>query len=294
MSVEFQVSQESLAVVRNTVIEANFDEVKAALTEMIEPYKSMVVSEDAISAAKNDRANIRKVAGRIDEMRKTVKKAYSEPLKAFEDKCKELVSIVDEGAANLDGQIKAFEEAERDAKIAEIRAAYDELAVGELADYYPWDRFYNPKWENKGVTAEAAAQEISRGLADTVNDLNAIRQMGGDDTTYLLDVYKQTHDLSAVIRKASELKTMREREAARKREVEKAKERAVAIEAAKIDGMIRANEIADAIRASHKPVVEADEEPLITVTFRVQCTKAQLTDLGQYMRANGIRYGRAN
>ena len=107
---------------------------------------------------------------------------------------------------------------------------------------------------------------------------SAIRQMGGDDTAYLLDVYKQTHDLSAVVRKASELQTMREREAARKLKTEE-KERIATAQAPRNDE----------IPAPAQP----QGETLLTITFQVKCTKAQLTALGQYMRDNGIQYGRA-
>lgn len=284
MSVEFQVSQEALAVVRNTVIEANFAECEAALTEMMEPYKTMVVTADGIAAAKNDRASIRKVAGRIDEMRKTVKKAYSEPLKAFEDKCKALIGICDEGAANLDGQIKTFEDREKADKIAALHEEYLKLADEETLIYRPWESVVNPKWANKGYSADDAREEIEAAIFYSKKDIETIREMGGEDTAYLLDIYKQTRELTAVVRKASELKTMREREAARKREAEEAAARAKE----------RFEQVAT---TAHAPIVEArdepKDEPLVTVSFKVTCTKAQLTALGDYMKRNGIKYGRA-
>lgn len=280
---EFRITSD-LSALRGQVIEANFAEVREWLDTNLAPYRDMAVTQDTISTAKAYRASIRKVRDRIDESRKEAKAAALAAYNAFETKCKELTGLCDEAANAIDTQVKAIEQAERDAKLAEIRAAYDELAVGEMADYCPWGRVYNPKWENKGITAEAAVQEIAHAMADTVNDLNTVRQMGGDDTTYLLDVYKQTHDLSAVVRKASELKTMREREAARKREAEEADARAK-------------ERFEQAAATAHAPVVEAPadpkDEPLVTVSFKVTCTKSQLTALGQYMKANGIKYGRA-
>ena len=290
--ISFEVKQEALALVKNTVIEANFAECEAALTEMMAPYKTMVVTEDGIAAAKTDRANIRKVAGRIDEMRKVVKKAYTEPLKAFEDKCKALVSICDEGSANLDSQIKAFEDAEKQEKLAAIRADYDEHITDEMELYCPWERVYNPKWENKGYSIELAQEEIYEAIMGTANDLDAIREMGGDDTPYLLDVYRQTHSMTAVVRKASELQTVREREEKRaleESERQKKREQAVAVENARIEGMIHANEVADSIHAKYA----TKAEDLVTVSFKVTCTKAQLSALGEYMKRSGIKYGRA-
>lgn len=282
MSIEFNVSQEALAVVRNTVIEANFAECEAALTEMMTPYMTMVVTEDGIAAAKNDRASIRKVAGRIDEMRKTVKKAYTEPLKEFEDKCKALVAICDDGAANLDGQIKAFEDAEKQAKIDEIREAYAGMVDEEIESFLPWGAVNNPKWGNKAYAVETAVGEIRLSVENTRNDIATIREMGGDDTPYLLDVYRQTRNLSTVVRKASELKTMRQREELRAQEEAERAKRAV-------------ERFDQAINVAQAPVIEAEieDDPLVTVSFKVTCTKAQLTALGDYMKRSGIKYGRA-
>ena len=126
--ISFEVKQDGLSLIQHTQIEANFDEVKAALTEMVEPYKTMVVTEDGIAAAKADRAKLRKIATRIEEVRKTVKKAYQEPLTAFENKCKELVSVITDGSDNLDKQVKQYEEKTADEKIQnQERSAIEQL-----------------------------------------------------------------------------------------------------------------------------------------------------------------------
>lgn len=281
---EFRITSD-LSALRQQVIDANFEEVRGWLEENLVPYRDMAVSADDLSTAKTYRANIRKVKDRIDQSRKEAKAAALEAYSAFESKCKELTGLCDDAANAIDAQVKAIEQKERDAKIAEIRAAYDELAVGELSEYLPWDRVYNQKWENKGYTVDAAATEISRAMASVQDDLSAVRDMGGDDAAYLLDVYKQTLDLSAVVRKASELKTMREREAARKREAEASAKQ----EAQRVDQTAKAAQTPMAAPVSSD---DPDGEQILTVTFRVQCTKTQLTALGQYMKANGIRYGR--
>lgn len=290
--VAFEVQQEALAVVRSTVINANFDEVKAALTEMVEPYRNLIVTEDGIAAAKNDRARIRKVASRVDELRKEVKKVYSEPLAVFEAKCKELVSICNEGSNNLDEQIKAFEETEKAQKIDALRAEYEAVADDEIREYLPWGYVNNPKWANKGYKSEDAVAEIQAAVAATRSDLEAIRTMGGDDTAYLLDVYRQTRDLSAVIRKQAELTAMREREEQRRRETEMRKAQ---MEKARAEAAAAKPKMEPEPETVYEPAVTVDigESEMVTVTFCVTCSKAQLKALGAYMRENGISYRRA-
>lgn len=271
---EFKITSD-LAVIRQQIITANFDEVREWLDENLEPYRRMAVTEDGISTAKAYRANIRKVRDRIDSCRKEAKQAALAAYTEFETRCKELTSLCDEAAGSLDGQIKAFEEEEKKEKIGRLLQEYCDLANEELREYCPWDRLLNEKWGNKGYKYEDAAEEIRAALFYTASDLQSIRDTGGEDTAYLLDIYKQTHDLNAVIRKHLELKAMREREAARKAEQPPVPKQ-------------------EAPTVSKQEEVEAqiEEEPLITVDFRVTTSKAKLTALGQYMKANGIKYGR--
>ena len=292
--VSFVVEQAGLDVIRNTHISANFDECKAALVDMIAPYKNLIVSEDAIAEAKSDRAKIRKVAQRIDDARKTVKKVYTEPLALFEADCKELTEICMEGVNNLDAQVKAFEKAEKDAKIAELKAFYDAAENDEAKAYCPWESIYNPKWENKGFVISQAQSEIRDALEKTERDLDSIRTMGGEDVPYLLDYYGQTRDIGAVIRKSAELKTAREREAQRKREAEERQRERDAARAA-AEAAKEATRAEPTNETEYAPAVTTDlkQDELLTVDFRVVCTKAQLSMLGQYMRKNGIKYGKA-
>lgn len=292
--INFEVKQDALALVQNTVIEANFDAVKESLTEMVAPYKSMIVSEDGIASAKNDRAKIRNVASRIDEVRKMVKRAYSEPLAVFEGRCKELVSICNDGSDNLDRQIKAFEDREKQEKITDIKQTYDTFKNREACDYLDWDRVFNPKWANKTYSAVDAKTEIIEALKQTERDISAIRSMGGDNTAYLLDCYRQTHDISSVIRKNAEINARRAIEEQRKQEAEELR-KARETEARQAQDEKNEAQAGKPQEQSFSPAVTTDlkQDELITTVFRVTCTKGQLLDLGQYMRQNGIKYGRA-
>lgn len=257
----------------------NYDELKAFLTEALRDYKALVVTEDGISDAKAKRAKLNKLAENINAYRINVKKQlmaqYDED---FKPKCDELVAMTKEASDSISNQIKAFETAEAEAKVAALHEYYDSVADADIQEYLPWGSVNNPKWANKTFSADNAKAEIDTRISNVKSDLEAIRQMGGEDTAYLLDVYEQTHDLSAVIRKASELRTAREREEQRKREAEEAERKA---------------------RTAPEPEPEpvrlqetAEKIDLVTVDFRVTCTKVQLNALGQYMKRNGIKYGR--
>lgn len=268
-----------LATVTPKELLFNYEELKAFLTEALQDYKTLVVTEESISDAKAKRAALNKLAENINAYRINVKKQlmaqYDED---FKPKCDELVAMTKEATDNISTQIKSIENAEKEAKLAEIRKAYDGIALGELKTFCAWETVYNPKWENKGFSIDAAVEEIRARVSRTAGDLAAIRVAGGPDTVPLLQWYMQTNDLSAVLCRASELKAMREREAARKRESEE-KERNDAASAQQLE-------------SSNAAIGLEDSEP-VTVIFKVVCTKAQLAALGEYMRKNGIQFGRA-
>ena len=287
---EFKITSD-LSALRGQVIEANFEEVREWLDTNLAPYRELAVTPDSMSTAKQYRANIRKVRDRIDESRKEAKNAALAAYSAFEAKCKELTGLCDDAANAIDAQVKALEDEEKKEKIALLRNEYESLSDDEVREYLPWGCINNPKWENKSYSFDAACGEIRIAIENTRDDLATIRGMGGDDTPYLLDVYRQTRNISAVVRKASELKTMRQREEQRAREEserQKKREQAIAVENARIEGMIHANEVADAIHAKNA----TKAEDLVTVSFKVTCTREQLIALGNFMKENGIKYGR--
>ena len=181
---------------------------------------------------------------------------------------------------------------EKKEKIALLRNEYESLSDDEIREYLPWGCINNPKWENKSYSFDSACGEIRIAIEITRDDLAAIRDMGGDDTPYLLDIYKQTRNLSAVVKKASDLKTMRQREEQRARE--EAERRAAKEKERIATAQLPLN---DNEKPQPEPDVYVEDAPpensRYYVKFWVDCTKEQLIALGNFMKENGIRYGKA-
>lgn len=154
-SVEFQVITD-LSPIAGIRLETNAEQVKAWLTEQVAPYRTMVVSEEGMAAAKNIRASIRKVKAAIDGQRKAVKKEFMRPYEDFEKACRELTGILDEGDSNIDRQVKAIEQERKEAKLAGLKAIFDEESA-PVASFLPWERAFNPRWANAGFREEDAA-----------------------------------------------------------------------------------------------------------------------------------------
>ena len=134
------------------LIEANFDEVKAELAELLKPYDSIISD---VPSAKADRAKLNRIAKALDDRRKAVKAEYLEPYTEFESRVKELQGMITDASAKIDAQIKAIEGDEKEAKRKRLEAFFNEhnnTITLEFAD------IFNERWLNK-TFSEADAQD---------------------------------------------------------------------------------------------------------------------------------------
>lgn len=269
-----------------TEISGNFREVKAYLVEMLAPYKTLEVSEDDVASAKAIQARINKVKERIEEQRKSMKKLWMVPYDEFERKCKELTAECDEAYSNIGAQVKAFEKAKKDSKQVELTAFYESVVAGheEVREYLPFRSFFDNRWLNATYNIGKAKAEISSKVSACMSDLLQIRELHTDFEPALLDTYKRTRDMNKVL--SAHISYINERERKRQEEIRRQQEEAQRQAAAPTPEPEPESEPAD------DPEPEPQEEPIFATDFRVYCTKEQLIQLGQYMRANGIRYGR--
>lgn len=255
--ISFQITND-LAPLREFEIEANFEEVSKWLDENLEPYRTMVVTEDVIPVAKAYRANIRKVKENIEQYRKSAKKAALAAYERFEPYCKELTAKCDEAIENLDKPVKAFEEQKKQQKKLLLEAYFNGKA-GEAEKYLTFEDIFSERWLNTTVRQEEAEAEIDLAISTVLTDISAIKALHSKYEAALIDHYMSTRSLSSCIEKNALFMKLDEARA----RFEKAKE----------DGKI---------------AVEETEE-LKTVQFEITVTAKQLKELGAYMRENGIK-----
>ena len=149
MSMEF-VMGNSLEALPKT-IDFNFEELKGQLAESLALYTGLVVTEDGIKGAKEDRAKLNKLREALENKRKEVKRECMAPYTDFEAKVKELVGLIDQPIAAIDAQLKEYEEKRRADKRAAILEIYEET-VGELRALLPFEKLWQDTWYNTSVT----------------------------------------------------------------------------------------------------------------------------------------------
>jgi hypothetical protein len=300
--VEFRITSD-LQEIRKQAITTNYADVKAWVDGVAEQYRSIVVTEDGVQAAKQDRANLRKLQANIDQVRKECRAAALAVSAETEANCKELVATLETAVQNLDTQAKAFETQRKEEKKNRLSAYFDQ-AVCDMAEWLTFDDCFNSKWLNATYPESTAQMDINAAIDRCRADLNAIRALHSEFETTLLDEYTRTRNISAVLVKNETLCRMKaveeerkrkEAEAAAKYEEQKAACAAVRMASAGDAVIEEHSEVGQVIAAVEREAFEravSEPEPTYTVDFRVFGTAAQLDELRVYMRTKGIRFGR--
>ncbi len=158
---KFEVSQ----VAGN--ISCNLETVKELAESKANLYKGIIVTEDTTKAAKDDVAELRKFQKDIDSARKQVKNEFIRPLTEFEDRCKEVIALLEEPIQYMDKQVKDYELQKKQEKKEEVTKLYEEI-TREYADYIPLTKYYKQQWENVSTTMKSIEKEITS-LVDQVS-----------------------------------------------------------------------------------------------------------------------------
>lgn len=262
------------------VIGFNFDELKAELTQRLDYYNSLVVTEDTIKEGKAERAKLSKLREAVETKRKEVKREYMAPYTDFESKVKELVAIIDAPIAAIDGQLKAFDDLRREEKRAEIQKTYAALVPAEMQTILPLERIFDPKWLNATVKIKAVEEGLAAMVQQTEDDLQALDTVEPEFAAAVRARYMETLNIGAALRYKQTLVAA----------AEAAKRRAEAM-AAPVEAPVQMPEAVQEAPAAHAEP-ELAEEPVTLYLLRLEfrLTKDQASALKRFLEENNIDY----
>ena len=190
-------------------IQWNNEDLKQELAEKLASYKTLVVTQETIPAAKKDRADLNRLKEAIEARRKEVKAQCLAPYNAFEASVRELTALINEPIAAIDRQLAAFEAARREKRRADLEHFWRDN-IGDLRELLPLERIYNKRWENASMPLIQATRELTDAITRVRSDMGALRALGGEGQERLLDVYLQTLDMGAAIREQKRLQAQAE------------------------------------------------------------------------------------
>ena len=266
---------------------SNYEPLKEWALEHIKSYKGLVVQEDDIASAKADCAKLRKVAKNADGLRISVKKEHEAKIAKTLEQLKEIADIFNSAAADIDAQVKGFDEKRKQEKSAAIGKIYSE-SVGDMEQFLPLEKIYNEKWMNKGYSISDIEKEIRDKVFSVKENIDAIRMLGTKYESQMISTYLVRFEMADVLKKKAELEQIDaelERRRKAKEEEQRKNEETQELEAGE-------DAIVVAVEEEEEPVEPIAEEREYRLAFEVFGSKEQLNTLCNFIRENGYRYNR--
>lgn len=109
--------QELKVQAKQANIETNFAEVRENLKFSLEKYKGLLVAEETLKDCKATQKELAGLRNKVDSYRKETKSKLQEPIKRFEEECKELLSLIVEVEKPIKEGIAKFDEERRQEKV---------------------------------------------------------------------------------------------------------------------------------------------------------------------------------
>ena len=211
-------------------ITSNLDAVEASIKTYVADYEHYVVSEESVKDSKSLLADLRKQQKALDDERKQIKREWNAPFNEFEKKAKEVIALYDKPIALINNQLVKFEEDRKTKRKEEITAIYHNIK-GELEEYVPLSRIYNPKWENATTTIKAIQEDIQAEFDKADMEIGTIKAMESKYEDKGLAEYKRTVSMHAAIQLMTDYRKKEEEILARQEAERKAKEERERLEA---------------------------------------------------------------
>lgn len=238
----------------NTVekIDFNYEEIKQELISKLDNYKGVKYTEESLTLAKEDRAELNKIAKALNSRRLELEREYMKPFNAFKDKVKELIDITNNTVIEIDKQVKEFEEMQKNKKMEIVNNTIQKLNVNNV----PNELLFDNKYLLKGASEKSIIESIEQKLAKVNEDLQILQDMKPTDFE---DIKKYYFRIGGNLGESI-------------KELNRIKELALKIE-----------------KKYEQPIVEAKEEPIEEYNLTVFCTKSQFESIKQFLSNHNIK-----
>lgn len=201
------MSEFSVQIKQPVIISGNFEEMQLELQNMMQAYAGLEVTEENLPERKKDIATLRKIKTAIEDKRKSAKKDYEKPFKAFEAECKKLTGIIDKQIDRINADMDVYEKKRIAEKRETAKRLYEEN-IGDYADYLPLESVRRPQWDNKTYTEIAIINDIQEAVFTVKNDLRTIDTMCAPWQEECKAVYK-TSGLTGAFQRYKDLENAR-------------------------------------------------------------------------------------
>ena len=251
-------------------------------------YRGLVYSDDQIIEAKKDRAALNKFVAALKAKDREIKKLCLQPYEEFHAKMLQIIAQVEEPAALIDKQVKEYEDAQRAAKLEEIRKLY------EAKGFQPWvtlERIMNDSWLNKSYSLKKVEAELSSIQHSIGEDILVINQMGEGQPAALRE-YQRTLSKTAAVEAGKRYVEAKYAEQRLAETVRKEQEEAARKKQAEIDrdlGITEPVPAPEPVRVAPAQTVSQEQPEVKPIAFIAWLTREQFEALNQCIKSNHIK-----
>ena len=281
-------------------LKTNAEQIRDLVKSAASQYKAENYNEENVDVAKADKTKLNKAKKALNDERIKLEKAFNAPFEEFKAIVKETVGYIDEAVSQIDIVIKDVDEKAKKQKREDCEKVAEKCGLEEVG--IKLDKIWNDKWLNKGTSLKAVEKEINERIAQFKTDLETLKSFA-EDYDALVVRYKENLNLNETVAYANQLKEAREAskpkdEAPAPKQEEKPVEEQKPVQQPaapetkqEAEGQhISSDDMdaADAFAAAlGQGVAAMPKEPLFTRGFKVTGTKAQLTEIAEFMKCNG-------
>ena len=211
----------------------NYEDLKKAITNALEVYKTTEYDDSNIGQAKKDRARLNNLSKSVNARKIEIKKKCLEPYELIETQAKELMTIIQEPIAVIDERLTEYETARRKKARAVILEYMQKAFEGieqQITDKAK-NALYDDRWENASAK-KSEWQTAIDARADAIrSDLQVLAGIEEKFRSYAMDAYRPNLRLADAMQKVRELRAQeaailkRQQEEERKRREEEERRR---------------------------------------------------------------------
>ena len=299
MSNELEIIQDSTlgTIYEPATLEMHkFDEMKELVQGFSDKYTGLAFTRSDKKGAEEVRSKLLEVRDKFEKERKIIKRAYNEPLSAYEAKIKELNSLIDVPLNQIRDGLKEIDDAEREERVLALCEVMDTKQADAGITIKPAASWLNKSmWSATLKPSKKLNDEIDRAIADAVKD-KEYREM---QVKVLTEFCKgQDIDPGGWVsqldhRNAMEVIDLINMDKERKARIAADQERRAAEHEAfllKQKEELAAIEEVEIVEVSpiEEPEPIQEEEHVITNVIQVTGTIAQLNNLNEFLVTSGI------
>ena len=255
-------------------------------------YKAEKYSGENIQAAKDDKAALNKSAKTLADARIQLERAHMASISEGLAIIKQAEAEIKTASGLIDVVVKEVEAREKAEKEKALREYFDSLGT-ELVTFA---QIFQAEWANKSTSLKAGKASIAARVAQIKSELETVQAFGDEAVTAF---FLKSLSLSAAMKMAADLKAGRERAAkieadrlAKAAEVHPIIAPIVATVAPQVQQAreaIAETRAPEPVQTFQPPVMpELSAPELLTRTFRVVTTAANLGDLVEWMTGYNI------